>query len=418
MSDKANWDWNIGAREIADLRGLGDRFQQVHEWVVSRDGERIAAPVLIEEGKWSAVVNGHLMDKTWEKLWLARFTPDDHLTAIVMNDDEWTMLVEGEVWENTFEFLWDPRFSDHGDTIAALVKKDFAYGVVLNDRPWEKSYIALRDFALSPDGRRAAVTVQTVELKEADIYGFAQGTWSVAVDGETWPNNYLNTWTPVFSPDGQHVAVQVRRDIVDYTIAVDGQEWPAGFSCVWEPLVRNDGSAIAPVRKGGDWFLYQDGAPLWDRPFAQLWQQVFSPDGRHVAAVGAVGFGKWTVVLDGNPWPVHWSHLVERPVFSADGQHLAAVVKSGDRWSVAVDGKPWRESFDMVWPPLFAPSGEVITRADRKGRHHLVVNDRVWDRVFDRLFEPELSPDGSSVLVKGILEGRYVREVVPLDRLS
>ncbi len=417
MSDKSKWDWNIGKRDVAELTDVEGRVQQVHEYVASHDGERVAAPVLIEEGKFSLAVNGALMDRTWEKVWMIRFTPGDRLTAIVMDDDEWTMMVEGETWGSTFEYVWDPRFSAGGDVVAVLAKKDFEYRVVQNDRPWEKGFISLRDFALSPGGRSAAVTVQTVELKEADIFTFARGTWSVAVDGAAWPANYLNTWTPIFSPDGTKVAAQVRRDILDYTICVDGKEWPAGFSCVWEPIFGKGGQTIAPVRSGGHWFLYEDGEPLWKTPYVQLWQQVLSPDGEHVAAVAATSFGRWTVVVDDRPWPAHWTHLVERPVFSPDGRHVAAVVKSGDRWSVAIDGKQWRETFDMVWPPIFAPGGELIARADRNGRRVLVVDDRVLEQPFDVLFEPETSPDGSSVLVKGIIDGRYLREVVPLNRL-
>ncbi len=44
---------------------------------------------------------------------------------------------------------------------------------------------------------------------------------------------------------------------------------------------------------------------------------------------------------------------------------IAAVVKRDNRWTIAVDGVPWPEDFDMIWDPVFSPDGEnVAAKAD------------------------------------------------------
>ena len=55
-----------------------------------------------------------------------------------------------------------------------------------------------------------------------DVFGFFDGTWSVAVNGEPWDSKFIGVWKPVVSPDGKHTAVEVRTDRYEYTIAVDG----------------------------------------------------------------------------------------------------------------------------------------------------------------------------------------------------
>jgi hypothetical protein len=100
-----------GRRSVCDLRVFRDRFQEVHEWSVSPDGERLAAPVLTEPDTFSVAVNGEVWEDDFEKAWHLAFGPDGRLTALVRVDDEWTVAVDGELWEERYEFAWNTKFS-------------------------------------------------------------------------------------------------------------------------------------------------------------------------------------------------------------------------------------------------------------------------------------------------------------------
>ena len=62
MAEHESWSWDTGKKPICNLRSVEDRFDQVHEWVVSDDGERIAAPVLSDPEVFRVSVN----DTLWE----------------------------------------------------------------------------------------------------------------------------------------------------------------------------------------------------------------------------------------------------------------------------------------------------------------------------------------------------------------
>jgi hypothetical protein len=83
---------------------------------------------------------------------------------------------------------------------------------------------------------------------------------------------------------------------------------------------------------------------------------------------------------------------------------------------VAVDGVPWQESFDMVWDPVFTPSGEhVLAKVERDGRYAVAVDGRVWSPYFDALWDPVVAPDGRKVLIRAMEDGVYLRQVAALD---
>jgi hypothetical protein len=418
MPDISKWDWESGSKELADIGAMKEQFSEVHEFVVSNDGEKIAAPVATEDGKFTAAVNGKALDKGWEKLWNLGFGPDDRMSGMVMEEDEWTIMIDGEAWEEKFEYVWNIMFSEDGSVIAAQVKRDMKYSMCINDKPWNNWYAAMRDCDMSADGAKVASTVQTVALKEGDIYGFKEGSWSVAVDDKPWVKNYQNTWMPVVGPNGK-VAVQARKDYTVYTITVDGTDWANDFICVWEAVFSKDGSDIvAPVKHNGSWHLAKNAEIFWKNPYMQLWRPNYSPDGNRIAALAAVGFGQWTVVVDDKPWSSSWKHMILDTVFSSDSARVAAPVNTDHRWTIAVDGQGWDSKFDMIWQPVFSPdSSHVLAKAEQDKKFLLVIDGKVVDRKFDMLFDPLFSPDSSKVLIKGVSNGKYTREVVELSKL-
>ena len=86
MVDREHWNWDTGKKLVSDLRAVEGRFDQVHEWVVSDDGERIAAPVLTGPEVFRVWVNDSLWDGEFEKAWNFVFAPDGRLTALVRID--------------------------------------------------------------------------------------------------------------------------------------------------------------------------------------------------------------------------------------------------------------------------------------------------------------------------------------------
>jgi len=419
MSDHPDWDWQLGAKTLADIRGLRSRFAEVHELSVSPDGESIAVPVKTEDGAFTACVNGEPWEATFEKVWYLKYSPLGRLTALVMADDQWTLALDGVPWEKTFAFVWNTCFSGDGQHVAAQIKDGMSYGLAVDGVPWEETFTSMREFALSDDGSLAAATVQTVPMKEGDIATFEGGTWSLAVNGKAWDRNYLNVYSPVISRDGQHVAAQVRTAQYAYTVAVDERPWSGSFGCTWDPLFRPTGSSVlVPVMRDG-WTVAEDGDPLWNGRYNQLWRLRLGPDGKRLAAVVAVAVGKWTVAVDDVPWGAAFSDAVLDPHFSPQGDHVAAVVRNDGKWSMAVDGKPWGETFDMIWDPVFDPTGQrVACKVERDGRFTLALDGRLWTRTFEALWQPVFSPDGSKLLVRAIEDGKYVRTVVRTEEVA
>ena len=419
MNEQEKYDWHTPEKTLADLTEISTKFSACYEPVVSSDGEKIALPVQNEDNTWTLCVNGEPWSETFDKLWYHRFSPDGRLSALVQADDEWTVAVDGVPWDEKFEYVWNMTFSPNGEHIAAQIKRDAQfYSMVVDGKAWESNYLSTREFSVDNNGK-VAVTVQADPLKEADIFEFMKGVWSLAVNDAIWDKRFVNIYAPRISPDGEHVAAEVRLDICDYTIAVDEKTWDEKFGCVWEPLYHPDGSVIVPVRASGTWTLARDGKLYWERRYAQLWHQKMSPDYNRIAAIASPVFGKWTITVDDQPWSVMFDDTVLEPFFSQDSQRVAAIVKENNRWSIAVDGKPWSETFEMVWNPVFNPDGKMVAaKVERDGKYSIAINNKVWSRTFENLWGPLFSPDGLNIMVCVVENGKCYRRIIPVDQIK
>ncbi|HGJ66151.1 TPA: WD40 repeat domain-containing protein, partial [bacterium] len=154
-------DWETKEKEIADLHEWRNRFGLVHEFVVSEDGEKIAAVVEIDRKKVVPCVNGNIWSNTYERVWPLNFSPDGSLACAAFQNYEWTVIVDENAWEETYDFVWNLTFSHDGRTIAANFKKDNEFGISLNGKSWENKFIEARDVIISPDGKRAATRIKT-----------------------------------------------------------------------------------------------------------------------------------------------------------------------------------------------------------------------------------------------------------------
>lgn len=412
--------WEPGRRVIAPSLAPLPGHQWQEEPLMSYDGMHVAAVVRQEDDSFTMRVDGGVWDAGFDKVWSPRFLPDGRLAAIVQQDGEWTVAVDGEPWPETYGFIWSLVHGPAGKLIAA-VQQDMRYGMIVDGEPWETLYENANNFSISPDGRRTAAVVQTVPLGQADIETFVRGVYSVAVDGEAWGHNFMNVWTPVFDNRNDRVAAQVRLSHSEYTVVVNGTPWPATFPCVWEPCFDPaTGAVAAPVRKDGRWGMALDGTLLWEARFFQCWSPAWSPDGRHLWAIVAPGYGNFTVARDAAPWPFT-APVITDLVLSPDGKRAAALASNDNTaWQVVVDGVAWPGKWDMAWRPVFSPCGRhVAVRVRQGGRETVLLDGRPWRDAFttawDPVFGPSDSGTGTTVLLRGIRDGACERWVATPD---
>lgn len=416
MSEKTSWDSKEKA--IANIDDWGKKFAGVRELVVSDDGEKIAAVVQLEKGKFATCVNGETGKETFERICSLKFNPNNQLISLVLKNYEWAVAVDHTPDDKKFDYIWNLTVSSDGKNIAANVKKEETCGVVINGKAWENRFPVAADVAVSPDGKKSATHVQLVRLAALDNAGFLKKCWTVAVDGTPWNKNFLNLWGAVFSGDSNHVAAAVRTDMAAYTIAVDGNAWEQTFPNVWAPVFKpGTADAVAPVQTPKGWTLAMNGKPMWGG-FSQLWNQVFTVDGKRLAAVVAAGLGKWTVAVDGSPWKAAFNQAVLSPVFSSDGKRVAAAAKDSNRWTIAVDGVAWAEKFDNVWDPVFSPQGDAVAgKVEKDGKFYLAIDGKVGKKGYASLWNPVFSPDGKKLLVRCVDNGKYYRKVMSINEI-
>jgi len=418
MSESANWDWDTKEKLVANINDWKKKFIDIRELTPSDDGEKIAAVVQPEKGRFTTCVNSDVWGETFERVYSLKFNPDNQLISSTYRDYIWALAVDHEMWEETFDFIWNLTLTQDGKGIAVNIKRDPHLGAALNGQVWENLYIDARHLAVSPDGQKTASCIQIQPMKTLDIFTYQKGIWTVAVDGTPWDKKFWSIWGPVFSPDSNHVAACVRTGFAQYNIAVDGNTWEGPFGLVWEPIFKpNSNDVIAPIRTPKGTTLAMNGKPIWGF-FFNVWRQRFSPDGQKLAAVVVPAFSRWTIAVDGTPWGTTFSDAVLSPVFSPNNKRVAAVVKDNNRWLVAIDGTPWAEKFDNVWDPVFSPdSNTVIAKAERNGKFYIVVDGKVGKKGYEYLWNPVFSSDGKKLLIRCVDGGKYYRKVIPINEI-
>ncbi len=419
MSESASWDWDTKEKLVANINDWKKKFTAVRELIPSDDGEKVATIVRNEARRFTTCVNGEAWEETFERVYSLKFNPDNQLISLALRNYEWSVNVDHEMWEEKFDYLWNLTLSPDGKSIGVNTRTgEMTSGACLNGKSWENTFPVAADLVMSPDGKRTASHIQIERLATLDNVSFQKKIWTVAVDGTPWDRNFLNLWGAVFSDDGNHVAAAVRTDMSQYAIAVDGTPWEPAVGAVWEPIFKpKSADVVAPVQTPKGWTLAMNGKPLWGN-FSQVWKQVFTGDGKRIAAVVAIDIGKWTVAVDGSPWGVIFDTAVLSPVFSPDGKRVAAPVKHDKRWTIAVDGSPWSETFDNVWDPFFSPAGDkVAIKAEKNRKYYIVVDGKVGKRGYESLWNPVFSPDGGKLLIRCVDGGKYYRRVIPVNEI-
>lgn len=257
---------------------------------------------------------------------------------------------------------------------------------------------------VSPDGRRFAYVIA------------GDGGRLVHTDrkGEPLVFDRLVHGTPLFSPDGLHLAVAGKQGD-NWYVVLDGRRGEP-YGRVWDDSLRfsPDGSRLALVAGAGEQLFVAEVGKDPGRRYDAVadGSVVFSPDSKHLAYAARRG-GRWVVVLDGEEGLSFDS--VGRPVFSPDGAKLAYAATRGGKAFVFVGGAEG-PAFDTVAPNslVFSPDSRRLAYvADTAGRKHVVVDGKPQPTAYPWVFADSLvfSPDGRRLAFAARRDGRAVAVV-------
>lgn len=411
-----NFEWHTKDEIICDINEWKSKFALVYEFIVSPDGEKIAAPVEIEDKKVTLCVNGKIWENTFERVCYPQFTNKGNLLSLVLQNYEWCLAKDDTVLEESFDYAWNLTSDESGDSIAFNIKKGDFYGACLNGKVWENLFFDARDLILSRDGQKTASYVRVKNPQLLDIFSFKEGVWTLAINGNGWNRNFISIYGACFSPDSEKVAATVRLSQQEFTVAVNGNLWNETFLNAWEPVFLNNDDVCVPVKTTHGWTLAVNGKPIW-KNYNQLWHPRINTSGK-IAAVVSTEFGKWTISVDDKVWEKEFSQAVLPPFFSPDGKRVASVIRHKDLWTVAIDGEAWNVGFDRIWTPTFSPdSKHCIAKAEKDGVYFIVLDGKIGKDVFDMLWEPIFSPNGDKILLRFIKNGKYVRKIISIHEV-
>jgi hypothetical protein len=245
-------------------------------------------------------------------------------------------------------------------------------------------------------------------------YGFA-----VWVDGQPWPGFYASTGSgvdstdPLISPDGEHIAYPAQIDREHRALIIDGK--PAGYLA--EKLTYTDDSkhlvGVAQGPKGSA--LLVDGKSMFNAQ--QILTYVVAPKTHRIAAVLLHKYSDGSpgqfVLLDGKPVEATLcKNAVQKVIFSPDGKHYAAVCSNAMNINyVVTDGKKGDE-YDAVGTPgmpsygggfAFSPdSSRLLYVAHGGGKYFFVVNGEESNDAFDGTAGFCFSSDGKRLAYCGL----------------
>ncbi len=427
------------------------------EDTASPDGRRVAW-IATRGQKRVVVVNGQQHGTEFDKVRWVLFSGDSqHLLYEGKRDNKWLMVVDGKEGA-TYDDITSPYLSPDGQRVVYAAKRHKKWVMVVDGKEDEHEWDDILTVAVSPDARRFAyvarrggnyiVVVDGKEGPKCDIVGgltFSRDSRRIAyaaarvkvtfggqktegfvvVDGQQGPvfegrvgglgkaltgtreelvEGYFDSlwpaWhgvsSPVFSPDGTHVAYAARRDKNEMVATLDGEPGPKFEAILSAPVFSPDSQHVAYValengkvglvldtskvtavaRKGA--FLGGLNSEVRPGEFAN--RPTFSPDSRRVAYVWVRG-GSWygkgltrrarrQVFLDGQPGKEYDAVGLSDLTFSPDSQHFAYETHDigNDVSLVVVDGQEGKH-YDAVMPDSISVTDQkTVTYVAREGR--------------------------------------------------
>jgi len=235
------------------------------------------------------------------------------------------------------------------DGVAGPPHDDVAINSVLAVTKGDRGLVSVWESGLvfSADGRHLAYVARDGDK------------WLVVTDGTPGPGyEEIGSKYAVSSPDNKHL---------DRSATTDAR--PMSESPVFSP----DGTHLAYAAcRGGKWFVVRDGVP--GEEYDNVARLAFSPDGEHLAFKACQG-SKWFVVRD-QAAGAGYDEIFGAPLFGPDGTHLAYAACKGQKWLVVVDEVP-EPAYEgiMVPGPLFGRDGQHVAYIARDGGKYFAVVD-------------------------------------------
>lgn len=368
----------------------GPKFAQIQSITFSNDGKHVAyialkpadAKIAAPSGKWVAVIDGN-SGPVFDRIATIVVSPDGQHTAYA-------------AWEtagarNSAYAIVDGKKSiDYVDCSTFTYSPDsqhLAYIATNND----KSVVVL-------DGRESdahrsidpASLHFTADSKRLGYVVSDEDGWRAVIDGKAGPvRRVIDAKSFAFSPDGQHYRFKTSVGSAWAVIADDAPTPAVDKPVPGEILTSADGKHTATLMIK-DFATSQqtmrvmfDGKPAG--PECRTIEQLqLSPDGAHVAYIGAVleqaGAGKNAVhvILDGHQGPGFMR--IDKFAFSPDGQHVAYAARGSDgKQYVTVDDFQGPAYDDVIAITADCPQ-TIQFRADGS-LDYLVVMDRKLNRI-------------------------------------
>lgn len=223
---------------------------------------RAACAVRLNLYEYSAAVDGDLWPERYQCVWEPVFHPMTGQVAIpARQSGRWGLAARGEwLWKPEFAQLWQAAFSTDGQTLAAIASplqgRFGLFTVVVNGQPWKVLAPTVTDLTIAPAGNGSGVSVAAL----FGASGESNVNFSVVRDGRVWGGNYDMARRPVFSPDGERLAVAVEKN-GRQTIVLDDRTYGEWFDQVLDPVFSPDGGALLIRARSGEVWL-RTVAPL------------------------------------------------------------------------------------------------------------------------------------------------------------
>ncbi|MBU0609105.1 MAG: hypothetical protein KKI08_14560 [Armatimonadetes bacterium] len=350
-------------------------YDEIGAPVVSPDGSRIAYDACT--GEWKTGTHQVVLDgqpgPAFNSVFNLTFSADSrHFAYGARRGEQRVVVVDGQE-QGSYEGLGSgsPVLSADGAHVAWLAKQGGKWGAVVDGQAQDFTWDTVgKDTAFIADGSRF-------------VYETCQGDWKTGqhfvIVGDQRYGPYLGVWPYVFAPVGSRLAFKAKHDDKMW-LNVDGQEWgPYDGTAKTSPVFSPDGRHVACHVSIGPWdggahYVIADSAP--QGPYSSVWELYYSPDSQHLAYVVRKD-DKTSVVRDGAVVSTSDAGATN-VVFSPDSQRMAYHTVAGEwkggKHAVVVDGVAGEE-YDWVGGMCFSPDSKHMAYVAWRDKKYTAVVD-------------------------------------------
>jgi dipeptidyl aminopeptidase/acylaminoacyl peptidase len=335
-------------------------YAKVDGLIFSPDSKWLAYAASTGEGQWKVVVNGR-EEETYQRVGMPQFSPDSkRLAYVALQPDGGRMVVVNGRPGKPYEMILQGRiyFSPDGRRLAYAARVNKRWLAVVDDQegPAFDFLGAVTGIQFSDDGSRMAYAA----LSDVEAARQGKPAWNVILDGRKQPA-YQNIGDLVFSPDGKRVAYAV-QNAGPWRVSLDGSEQKP-YEAIGAGTLRfnADGQSLVYAAKQAEkWVIVKDNHA--SRPYDGVSDLLFSPNGKHLAAIVQSGPTE-LVVANGQEQRIFDRVGGGTLVFSADSTRLGYVGRANHK-SYAVIGS--------VAAGKGAKGGKGESRAKKKTGYEMV----------------------------------------------